>query len=80
MLPLMVRVMLLLLLLLLLSSPSSLAGPNVKAVADVVLSSNDNDGVAEAISKFVLQPRGLEMMNYVGASSPAASAAEVSAD
>jgi hypothetical protein len=34
------------------------AGPRVAAVADVVVSSNDEDGVAEAIRRFVLEPRG----------------------
>ena len=33
------------------------AGPKLKAVADVVVATNDQDGVAEAIQKFVLQPR-----------------------
>ena len=30
------------------------AGPKVKAIADAVVASNDNDGVAEAIRRFVL--------------------------
>ena len=30
------------------------AGPKVKAIADAVVTSNDDDGVAEAIRRFVL--------------------------
>jgi hydroxymethylpyrimidine pyrophosphatase-like HAD family hydrolase len=33
------------------------AGPKLKAVADVVVASNDEDGVAEAIERHVLAPR-----------------------
>lgn len=36
------------------------AGPKARAAANVVVSSNDDHGVAEAIDRFVLQPRGLE--------------------
>jgi Cof subfamily protein (haloacid dehalogenase superfamily) len=35
------------------------AGQKVKSVADAVLSSNDEDGVAQAIHEYVLKPRGL---------------------
>lgn len=35
------------------------AGPKVKSVADAVLSSNDDDGVAQAIHEYVLKPWGL---------------------
>ncbi|GAB4813524.1 hypothetical protein N2152v2_000570 [Parachlorella kessleri] len=35
------------------------AGSKARAAADVVVGSNDEDGVAEAVRKFVLQPRGL---------------------
>jgi hydroxymethylpyrimidine pyrophosphatase-like HAD family hydrolase len=35
------------------------AGPKVKAAADYVMGSNDEDGVAQAIQRFVLEPRGL---------------------
>eukprot|EP00798_Chlamydomonas_sp_ICE-L_P006190 gene6190-2807_t len=35
------------------------AGAKVKAVADVEVASNDNDGVADAIDEYVLKPRGL---------------------
>lgn len=31
------------------------AGPKTKSVADRIVSTNDNDGVAEAIYSFVLQ-------------------------
>jgi hydroxymethylpyrimidine pyrophosphatase-like HAD family hydrolase len=34
------------------------AGGKVKAAADYVMVSNDEDGVAQAIERFVLQPRG----------------------
>lgn len=33
------------------------AGPKARAVANAVVGSNDEDGVAEAITKYVLQPR-----------------------
>jgi hydroxymethylpyrimidine pyrophosphatase-like HAD family hydrolase len=33
------------------------AGPGLKAIADVVVASNDEDGVAEAIERHVLAPR-----------------------
>ena len=33
------------------------AGARVKAAADVVVPSNDEDGVAEAIQRYVLAPR-----------------------
>ena len=33
------------------------AAPKVAAVADAVVSTNDEDGVAEAIRRFVLEPR-----------------------
>ena len=37
------------------------AGPLTKAAADVVLEdSNDQDAVARAIERFVLQPRGVQ--------------------
>lgn len=44
------------------------AGAAARAVADVVVESNDDDGVAEAISRFVLEPRGLSLYFdiYVG--------------
>lgn len=35
------------------------AGAKVKGVADAVVGSNDEDGVAQAIQQYVLQPRGL---------------------
>lgn len=35
------------------------AGPKVKAVADAVTASNDDDGVAKAIHEYVLKPRQL---------------------
>ncbi len=35
------------------------AGPKVKAAADYVMVSNDEDGVAQAIQRFVLEPRGV---------------------
>jgi hydroxymethylpyrimidine pyrophosphatase-like HAD family hydrolase len=35
------------------------AGAKVKAAADVVVGSNDEDGVAQAIHEYVLKPRGL---------------------
>lgn len=35
------------------------AGERVKQVADVVVATNDNDGVAQAIEQFVLQPRNV---------------------
>jgi hydroxymethylpyrimidine pyrophosphatase-like HAD family hydrolase len=35
------------------------AGPGLKAVADVVVGSNDEGGVAQAIQRYVLEPRGL---------------------
>lgn len=35
------------------------AGQKVQSVADAVMSSNDDDGVAQAIHEFVLKPRGL---------------------
>ncbi len=38
------------------------AGAAARAVADVVVGSNDDDGVAEAIEKFVLKPRGLSLL------------------
>jgi Cof subfamily protein (haloacid dehalogenase superfamily) len=37
------------------------AGVAARAVADVVVASNDEDGVAEAIGEFVLKPRGLSL-------------------
>lgn len=37
------------------------AGAAAKSVADVVVNSNDEDGVAQAIEKYVLQPRGLSL-------------------
>jgi Cof subfamily protein (haloacid dehalogenase superfamily) len=37
------------------------AGAAARAVADVVVRSNDEDGVAEAIETFVLKPRGLSL-------------------
>ena len=37
------------------------AGAAARSVADVVVGSNDEDGVAEAIEQFVLQPRGLRL-------------------
>ena len=37
------------------------AGPRVKAVADAVTASNAEDGVAAAIERFVLAPRGLAL-------------------
>jgi len=38
------------------------AGEKVKAVADAVVRSNEEDGVAEAIEKFVLAPRRQQQM------------------
>lgn len=43
-----------------------------KEAADVIVSSNDEHGVAEAIEKFVLEPRGLKLRcttaaNVIGA-------------
>jgi hydroxymethylpyrimidine pyrophosphatase-like HAD family hydrolase len=35
------------------------AGAKVKGVADAVVGSNDEDGVAQAIHEYVLKPRGL---------------------
>lgn len=35
------------------------AGAKVKAAADYVMGSNDEDGVAQAIQQFVLHPRGV---------------------
>ena len=37
------------------------AGPNAKAAANVTVSTNDEDGVAEAIEKYVLNPRGISL-------------------
>lgn len=37
------------------------AGAAARAVADVVVSSNDDDGVAQAIERYVLEPRGLSL-------------------
>ena len=37
------------------------AGAAARSVADVVVGSNDEDGVAEAIEQFVLQPRGIRL-------------------
>jgi hypothetical protein len=37
------------------------AGQRVKGVADYVLPTNDDDGVAEAIARFVLRPRGVAL-------------------
>ncbi|PSC69494.1 haloacid dehalogenase-like hydrolase [Micractinium conductrix] len=37
------------------------AGPPVLAVADAVTASNDEDGVARAIERFVLAPRGITL-------------------
>lgn len=35
------------------------AGAKARAAADMVVGSNDKDGVAEAVRRFVLEPRGL---------------------
>ena len=43
------------------------AGEKVRAAANAVVSSNSEDGVAEAIERFVLQPRGLSLDSPVGA-------------
>lgn len=37
------------------------AGSKARAAADVVVSSNDEDGVAEAVRRFVLEPRGVRL-------------------
>lgn len=53
------------------------AGHKVKAAADFVVGSNDEDGVAQAVERFVLQPRGVGVAAAAGAAavSGAASAA-----
>jgi hydroxymethylpyrimidine pyrophosphatase-like HAD family hydrolase len=52
------------------------AGAKVKGVADAVMASNDEDGVAQAIHEYVLKPRGLsEGSSAVAAPSVAAAAA-----
>lgn len=48
------------------------AGPKVKAAADYVMGSNDEDGVAQAIQQFVLQPRGVGVAAAAGAAAQAA--------
>jgi hydroxymethylpyrimidine pyrophosphatase-like HAD family hydrolase len=45
------------------------AGPKVKAAADYVMGSNDEDGVAQAIQRFVLEPRGLSSSSSKSSSS-----------
>jgi hydroxymethylpyrimidine pyrophosphatase-like HAD family hydrolase len=42
------------------------AGPAARAAADVVVGSNDEDGVAQAIERFVLRPRGLGLEGAAG--------------
>lgn len=37
------------------------AGSAARSVADVVVASNDEDGVAQAIEQYVLRPRGLSL-------------------
>lgn len=37
------------------------AGPEAKAVCKAETASNDDDGVAAAIEKYVLKPRGLKL-------------------
>jgi hydroxymethylpyrimidine pyrophosphatase-like HAD family hydrolase len=44
------------------------AGAKVKAAADYVMVSNDEDGVAQAIARFVLQPRGVAVGSSGGVS------------
>jgi hydroxymethylpyrimidine pyrophosphatase-like HAD family hydrolase len=48
------------------------AGAKVKAAADYVMVSNDKDGVAQAIERFVLQPRGLAVGSSSGSVGQAA--------
>jgi hydroxymethylpyrimidine pyrophosphatase-like HAD family hydrolase len=38
------------------------AGPGLRAVADVITGTNDEDGVAQAIEQHVLAPRRLAAM------------------
>jgi hydroxymethylpyrimidine pyrophosphatase-like HAD family hydrolase len=44
------------------------AGAKVKAAADYVMVSNDEDGVAQAIERFVLQPKGVAVCSSGGVS------------
>ena len=37
------------------------AGASARAVADAVVGTNDEGGVAEAIERYVLQPRGVRL-------------------
>eukprot|EP00879_Flechtneria_rotunda_P009407 GHRR01009849.1.p1 GENE.GHRR01009849.1~~GHRR01009849.1.p1 ORF type:complete len:357 (+),score=113.98 GHRR01009849.1:259-1329(+) len=48
------------------------AGQNLRSIADAVVSSNDEDGVAEAVHEFVLGPRGLSAGKVAVASRVAA--------
>lgn len=38
------------------------AGPKARAAADTVVAANDADGVAEAITKYVIEPRQAEKL------------------
>ncbi|KAF8061109.1 TOC34 [Scenedesmus sp. PABB004] len=51
------------------------AGPAVRAAADVAVAPNDADGVAEAIERYVLAPRGLSLGAPVPRTAAAARAA-----
>jgi hypothetical protein len=51
------------------------AGAKVKGVADAVVGSNDEDGVAQAIHEYVLKPRGLSEGAAAVAVPPVAAAA-----
>ncbi len=39
------------------------AGPHARAAASESTASNNDDGVAKAIERFVLKPRGLSLAN-----------------
>ena len=43
------------------------AGDAVRAAADAVTATNNEDGVARAIERYVLQPRGLALPSAVAA-------------
>jgi hydroxymethylpyrimidine pyrophosphatase-like HAD family hydrolase len=51
------------------------AGAKVKGAAGFETASNDEDGVAQAIDRFVLQPRGAGVSGVAAVVSEAASAA-----